>query len=111
MSDQISHTPLPPDLPPPASTRDTALPEKKPKHRAWVWIIVLLVFGLVFWWVLHRDQGPASGPVGRGGGTVTLTTATASKGDIGIYLTAIGTVTPVYTLIAGLRQVVWPNAT
>jgi len=37
--------------------------------------------------------------MGRGGpgGVVTLTEATASKGDIGVYLTAIGTVTPVYT--------------
>jgi multidrug efflux system membrane fusion protein len=31
------------------------------------------------------------------GGPVTATAATASKGDLGIYLTAIGTVTPVYT--------------
>ncbi len=31
------------------------------------------------------------------GGPVTATTAKASKGDIGVYLTAIGTVTPVYT--------------
>ena len=31
------------------------------------------------------------------GGPVTVTTATAKKGDIGVYLNAIGTVTPVYT--------------
>jgi membrane fusion protein, multidrug efflux system len=99
MTDQISRTPTPPDLAPPAPTRNTALPEKKPKHRTWVWIIVLLVFGLVFWWVLHRNNAPAAGPMGRGGmgGPVTATTATATKGDIGVYLTAIGTVTPVYT--------------
>ena len=30
-------------------------------------------------------------------GPVTVTTATAKKGDIGVYLDAIGTVTPVYT--------------
>ena len=30
-------------------------------------------------------------------GPVTVTTATARKGDIGVYLNAIGTVTPVYT--------------
>lgn len=99
MNDQISRTPTPPDLSPPPGTRNTVLPEKKPKHRAWVWIIVLLVFGLVFWWVLHRNQSPAAGPTGRGGmgGAVTLTEATATKGDIGVYLTAIGTATPVYT--------------
>jgi membrane fusion protein, multidrug efflux system len=104
MSDQISHTPTPPDLPPPAPpkpVRDTALPELKPKRHAWVWIAVLLVFALVFWWVWHQNTAPAAtGGGGRGaaaGGTVTATTATASKGDIGVYLTAIGTVTPVYT--------------
>jgi len=99
MTDQISRTPTPPDLAPPAPTRKTALPEKKPRHRTWVWIIVLLVFGLVFWWVLHRNNAPAAGPMGRGamGGPVTATTVTATKGDIGVYLTAIGTVTPVYT--------------
>lgn len=31
------------------------------------------------------------------GGTVTLTVATAQKGSIGVYIDAIGTVTPVYT--------------
>ena len=100
MSDQISHTPTPPSLPPPAPTRDTALPELKPKHRVWVWLAVLLIFALVFWWVWHQNSTSSSAPAGRGGpagGTVTLTTTTATKGDIGVYLTAIGTVTPVYT--------------
>src|SRR5580700_6614973 len=104
MSDQISHTPTPPDLPPPAPSkpvRDTALPELKPKRHAWVWIVVLLVFALIFWWVWHQKIAPAAtGGGGRGaaaGGTVTATTATATKGDIGVYLTAIGTVVPVYT--------------
>lgn len=99
MTDQISHTPVVPDLPPPASRRDTALPEKKPKHRVWVWTLVLIIFGLVFWWVLRHNQAPAAAPMARGGpgGTVTVTQATVSNGDIGVYLTAIGTVTPVYT--------------
>jgi multidrug efflux system membrane fusion protein len=72
----------------------------KPKHRTWVWIAVLLVFGIAFWWVYHQKAGSSTAaPTGRGatGGPVTATTATASKGDIGVYLSAIGTVTPVYT--------------
>jgi membrane fusion protein, multidrug efflux system len=97
MTDQLSHTPTPPDLPPPA--RDAASAEAKPKRRAWVWIVVLLIFGLVFWWVLTRSNSAPAAPVGRGGfgGPVTATSAKATKGDIGVYLTAIGTVTPVYT--------------
>ena len=103
MTDQISHTPTPPSLPPPAPPkpqRDTALPELRPKRRALVWIVVLLIFGLAFWWVLSRKSATSTaGPMGRGGfgGPVTVTTATASQGQIGVYLNAIGTVTPVYT--------------
>jgi multidrug efflux system membrane fusion protein len=100
MTDQISHTPTPPALPPPAPKRDTALPELTPKRHAWVWVAVLLVFVLVFWWVLRQHGASSSAaPMGRGGGggTATVTTATATHGQIGVYLAAIGTVTPVYT--------------
>jgi multidrug efflux system membrane fusion protein len=75
-----------------------------PKRSGWirfvVWLIVVLAFGLLFWWVLHHRQtvaAPAGGRRGAAGGTVTLNTETAKKGDIGVYLDAIGTVTPVYT--------------
>jgi membrane fusion protein, multidrug efflux system len=50
---------------------------------------------------MHRQQAPAAtgggGRRGAIGGTVTLNTTTAKKGSIGVYLDAIGTVTPVYT--------------
>jgi multidrug efflux system membrane fusion protein len=54
----------------------------------------------VFWWVVTRNNAASTAaPAGRGGfgGPVTATEAKATKGDIGVYLTAIGTVTPVYT--------------
>jgi multidrug efflux system membrane fusion protein len=65
-----------------------------------VWVVLLLVFGLGFFLVLrhHDDTTKSAAPRrGPGGGAVTLTTATAQKGNIGVYLDAIGTVTPVYT--------------
>jgi multidrug efflux system membrane fusion protein len=71
-----------------------------------VWIALLLIFAVGFLLVLrHHDEttkaGGAGGGGGRGrgagGGPVTLTTATVTKGDIGVYLEGIGTVTPVYT--------------
>ena len=63
-----------------------------------IWSAVLLVFGLAFYLVSGRKAAaaPAGGRRG-GGGPVTLTPATATKGDIGVYLDSIGTVTPVYT--------------
>ncbi len=76
-------------LPPPARSRGV---------RVLVWVLILVGFGLIFWIVLHHK---AAVPASRGrralGGTVTLTTVTATKGDIGVYLQAIGTVTPVHT--------------
>jgi multidrug efflux system membrane fusion protein len=61
---------------------------------------VLLIFGLVFWWVLRSSSNASSPATMRrsgAGGPVTTTIAKVTKGDLGVYLTAIGTVTPVYT--------------
>jgi len=60
---------------------------------------VLLVFAGGFYLVMRKRDATATAsksPRG-GGGPVTLVTATAQKGDIGVYLDSIGTVTPVYT--------------
>jgi multidrug efflux system membrane fusion protein len=69
--------------------------------RVLVWVALLLVFAVGFVLVLqHHDTTTKAGGGGRRGagtGPVTLTTTTATKGDIGVYLDAIGTVTPVYT--------------
>ncbi len=65
-----------------------------------VWIAVLCVFALAFYLVLRNRNtpaAPAGGRRGAAGGTVTLTSTTAKRGSIGVYVDAIGTVTPVYT--------------
>jgi multidrug efflux system membrane fusion protein len=76
-------------------------PKRSTGVRVLVWVVILLLFALLFWWVMHRRQAPAAaGGGGRRaamGGTVTLNTTTAKTGNIGVYLDAIGTVTPVYT--------------
>jgi multidrug efflux system membrane fusion protein len=65
-----------------------------------VWIILLLFFAAGFLIVLRHRQDAANAPTGRrgaAGATVAITTATAQKGNIGVYVDAIGTATPVYT--------------
>lgn len=86
----------------PASTSEhlpTAPPSRNKGVRILVWIIILLIFGFGFYWLLRKhDDSATSAKAPRGaGGPVTVTTATAKKDDIGVYLDAIGTVTPVYT--------------
>jgi membrane fusion protein, multidrug efflux system len=85
-------------------------PDTKPNDHAkkrrhlWIWVIILLLFGLLFVWVYRQHSVSASAPSGGGGrgrfagsGPVPVTLATATKGSLGVYLDAIGTVTPIYT--------------
>jgi multidrug efflux system membrane fusion protein len=56
-------------------------------------VLVLVVVLAVVLWRHHEDaKKPAPAPP-----KINITTATATKGDIGVYLDAIGTVTPVHT--------------
>jgi membrane fusion protein, multidrug efflux system len=72
-------------------------PPRAPKRgrflRVLIWIAVLGVFALGFYLV----SMPKEAPKGRVGGPTTVTTTIAKTGSIGVYLDAIGTVTPVYT--------------
>jgi len=94
------------DTKPPASSIDPQhqLPPASPPHkskwlRLFVWAALLLTFGVIFFLVLHRHEDTQSAAPSRRAvtGPVTVTIATAQKGNIGVYLAAIGTVTPVYT--------------
>jgi multidrug efflux system membrane fusion protein len=92
---------------PPKIGSDHQLPKStdpdKPQHkgmRAAVWIILLAFFAAGFFLVLRRHDDTKKAPTGRRaamGGSVSVTSATAQKGNIGVYVEAIGTVTPVYT--------------
>ena len=97
MPEQVSanHTPA-----------DRQLPEQgRPvnrKRRYWVWAVILIVIGLLAYWFFSGNHGQGAQPAGAVRraftGPVTVTTATAKTGDIGVYLNAIGTVTAVYTV-------------
>src|SRR5438309_3795943 len=68
-------------------------------RRLLVWGLLLLAFAIIFWLVLRHQETQQAAPTSRrgAGGPVTATVATAQKGNIGVYLEAIGTVTPTYT--------------
>jgi membrane fusion protein, multidrug efflux system len=84
----------------PDSTSD--LPTRKGRHR-WVWFlaiaIVLIIGVLLFWfWRQHETtQKAAAAARLAAAAMIPITSAIAKKGDIDVYLDAIGTVTPVYT--------------
>jgi membrane fusion protein, multidrug efflux system len=84
-------------------------PEKPRRQgiRVLVWIALLAFFAAGFFLVMRHHNAPQAGGPGAGGGGrrgggvgpggVAVTAATAKRGDIGVYVDAIGTVTPVYT--------------
>lgn len=73
-------------------------PHRSTAMRILIWLLILLGFALLFW-IVMRHKAAQKAPSGRHAafGTVTLTVVTAQKGNIGVYLDSIGTVTPVYT--------------
>ncbi len=98
---QIQH-----DLPPP------------PRKRGWVWLVVLAVIAGVAYWQWPQlkayfassdstSQGTAKGGGGRargaGGGPAQVVAAKATKGDIRVYFTGLGAVTPIYTVTVKSR--------
>ncbi len=67
-------------------------------HRWWVFVIIPLVLSLgvyLGWRYFYANREVASS-IPRATG-IAITSATAEKGDIGVYIDAIGTVTPEYT--------------
>jgi len=88
------------EIPARQSAGDAPPPVQKRRHR-WVWAVVLILFGLLFYWVIQHEQKSQTAAMAggrRGGfGAVPVTTATARKGSINVYFDALGTVTPVYT--------------
>jgi multidrug efflux system membrane fusion protein len=92
---------LPPDVnrraaagPDPQMSGPAAQPPRPTAVRVIIWGALILVVVLVFWLVLHLMGAKKAAPAPK---KITVTSATATKGDIGVYLDAIGTVTPVYT--------------
>src|SRR5208282_5699481 len=75
------------------------------KKKWWIWAIAIILVGLILY-LMFRPSGSQTSQSTTGAaaggrraftGPVTITTATAAKGDIGVYLDAIGTVTALYT--------------
>jgi len=82
-------------------------PNSPPEHPIrkrrywWVWllavVVILIVGGAVLWHHHEAKEKAAAAARRAAAAAVTITSATAQKGDIGVYLDSIGTVTPVFT--------------
>ena len=95
-------------------------PRKERKRRWWVWLLVLALLAYAAYRIRKGMVAPqaatVSAPAGRPArdfGAVPVVAVQAAKGDIGVYLTGLGAVTPIHTVavksqIAGyLMQVLY----
>jgi multidrug efflux system membrane fusion protein len=85
----------------------------KERRRNWAisLAILLLLFGSGFLLSQHATNTVESGPAGaaksgrKGGGAIPVSVAKVTQGNIGVYINALGTVTPVYTVTVTSRVV------
>jgi len=84
--------------------------EKEARHRPrrhWLWVTAILVLLLAVYLVArhrsHQASSAARPNAGRGLAAIPVTAVTAHKGDIGVYFTGLGAVTPLYTVTVTSR--------
>jgi membrane fusion protein, multidrug efflux system len=90
-------TPLPTIEPPPSRARS---------RKTWIWLLVLVLLGVGVYFARGRKGAPTTNnatatPAGgrpRGFGAIPVVAARAEKGNIGVYYTGLGAVTPIYTV-------------
>ncbi len=114
-------TSVPPHKPapvPPAFEGGTLVSEEddrraraKPWRRRAIWLAILIVLGIgvYFLWFKNSGAKPSSatskgtGKAGRGLAAVPVVAAKSYKGNIGVYFTGLGAVTPIYTVTVKSR--------
>jgi membrane fusion protein, multidrug efflux system len=85
--------------------------EQRHSSARWIWLLVLglLAAGIYAYSRKRGGAGPgtatsqSAGGHGRGGMLIPVVAAKAQKGNIGVYLTGLGTVTPIYTVTVKSR--------
>lgn len=86
--------------------RDRAHPARRWPRQHWMWLtagIVLAAIVLYFLLRTHQSSPASQAGAARGPAAVPVTAATAHKGDIGVYYTGLGAVTPLYTVTVKSR--------
>ena len=83
-----------PGMPPPGD----GLTPRPSRFRRTLWLVLLvIVIGIVVWWVLRHHEAPSTGRFVNTG-PMPVGTATVAQGDMPVVDNALGTVTPLATV-------------
>ena len=99
-ADSPSTTATSPPVPAPPPPKPVAQRAAGPrKSHTWVWVIVviLLLLGVLYFYRQHQKAAQAAAQAKLPRPSAPISTTAARTGDIGVYINALGTVTPVYT--------------
>ena len=80
-------------------------PKRQPSRKRWLWLPAIAILALGAWYLWPKagstpassTSAPKGGKKG-GSGAVPVVAAKARKGNVGIYITGLGSVTPIYTV-------------
>jgi multidrug efflux system membrane fusion protein len=92
-------------LPPQEAPKPARTQEPRTKRHVWVWVLALLAAGAMIL-IYHQYRASEQAKKSKANSApraVPVVIATATKGDIGVYVEALGTVTPVYTVTVTSR--------
>jgi multidrug efflux system membrane fusion protein len=80
-------------------------PEGEKKSHTWVWVLALiaLAVGGLLYYQRHSGGDASKAKAAPAPRAVPITTAPTREGSIGVYVEALGTVTPVYTVTVTSR--------
>jgi membrane fusion protein, multidrug efflux system len=97
--------------PPKTAPQPPTAPPSRPRRKRWLWIAVVIALALLAIFFLTRKHTPAAGQKtgAKDGGRAGASAATpvvavqATQGNIGVYVTGLGAITPIYTVTVKSR--------
>jgi multidrug efflux system membrane fusion protein len=89
----------------PAGSPATKSPKRRSTTRRWLWVSVLVLLAAGAWYLRPRVAAifasptvPAKAGKKGGSGVIPVVAAKAKSGNIGVYITGLGSVTPIFTV-------------